>query len=87
MHPIRNLPTSLAAGAVVMTLFVSMAAADTKGPKLPDIKDLCEREKVERCRWEGDRKICEWVDGPNCLVTRVGPRQSFGPSGLSRFVR
>ena len=32
-------------------------------------KDVCEREKILVCHWEGDDHICEWVDGPNCLVT------------------
>ncbi len=26
----------------------------------------CEKKLVQRCRWEGDRKICEWVPSTEC---------------------
>jgi phage terminase large subunit-like protein len=41
------------------------------GTTAGDISQICEKEKIQKCRWEGDRKICEWVDGPNCAVYRT----------------
>jgi len=32
------------------------------------IEDICEREKIQVCHWEGNRHICVWVDGPNCAI-------------------
>jgi hypothetical protein len=28
----------------------------------------CEKKLVEKCRWEGDRKICEWVPSNECEI-------------------
>jgi phage terminase large subunit-like protein len=47
--------------------FAEKAGGTTAG----DISQICEKEKIQKCRWEGDRKICEWVDGPNCAVYRT----------------
>ena len=72
------MPKTLAAlmmGAASLMTLPATAYAETAGggSTAGDIKQICEKEKVQKCRWEGDRHICEWVDGPNCLVTRTAP--------------
>ena len=35
------------------------------GPIVIDKVD-CEKKRVQKCRWEGNRKICEWVVSTEC---------------------
>jgi hypothetical protein len=28
----------------------------------------CEKKLVKKCRWEGDRHICEWVPSTECEI-------------------
>ena len=60
---------------VAMTIIAvpssALAEKAGTGTTAGDIAQICEKEKVQKCRWEGDRKICEWVDGPNCAVYRT----------------
>jgi len=73
--PLRRPAALVAALALAASLGAMSDAADAKGRKpvikLPagtTVNDLCEKEKVQKCRWEGQQKICEWVDGPNCRI-------------------
>lgn len=62
--------------AASLTGLPGLAYADQKtgGTIIPgDVTKQCVKEKVQQCHWEGDRHICEWVDGPNCAVVRVQP--------------
>ncbi len=71
--PLRAI-TRTATLCAVLGAFTTGALAETKGTPAPDISTLCEKEKVQKCRWEGDRHICEWVDGDKCAVYMKGPR-------------
>jgi len=28
----------------------------------------CEKKLVQKCHWEGNRKVCVWVPGPDCQI-------------------
>lgn len=74
MHSL--LSQSLAALLLASVLLGSIGGAEARGPAVfrnngPIIIDgpiECEKKLVLKCRWEGDRKICEWVPGPDCEI-------------------
>lgn len=61
--------------AALLALLAAPAMAEEKsGGKAPDITDLCEKEKVQVCEWQGNQKVCKWVDGDKCAVYMQPPR-------------
>lgn len=68
---------SLAAVLVTSVLLASTGGAqawvrgaiqNNTGPIVIDGPVECEKKLVLKCRWVGDRKICEWVPGPDCEI-------------------
>ena len=69
----RNLTKLLLVSALVGAALAVPGAAEAKDASRTqttkiDIKQLCEREKIQVCHWEGKQHICVWVDGPNCAI-------------------
>ena len=59
---------AIVASGAPATVFAKGATIGGKAGTKIDIKDLCVREKVQVCHWEGNAHICVWVDGPNCAI-------------------
>ena len=71
------LPVSVLVVSTSLILMPSTGMADKKklggagttgGTIKIDPQKDCEKEKIQKCHWEGDRHVCEWVDGPNCRI-------------------
>ena len=59
---------TVAAGAPIGVFARDTSTAAKAGAAKIKIEDICEREKIQVCHWEGNRHICVWVDGPNCAI-------------------
>jgi hypothetical protein len=71
---------NLASRALVTALLVVVAIVPTtsvqargtkvfgNGPIIIQGPVECEKKLVQKCRWEGDRKICEWVPSTECEI-------------------
>lgn len=59
---------TVAAGAPIGAFAKDTSVGTKAGTSKIKIEDLCVREKVQVCHWEGNRHICVWVDGPNCAI-------------------
>lgn len=75
----------LSAALFVLVTAPAMAEEKSGGnAPAPDITDLCEKEKVQVCEWQGNQKVCKWVDGDKCAMYMQQPRAGavLRPGGL-----
>ena len=72
-NPVSRLTVALALVSVGL-VSTSVEARSFKfgrfnnGPIVIEGPIECEKKLVQKCRWEGDRKICEWVPSTECEI-------------------